>query len=83
MQNSLINKDLDTVAIREDAGKERNFRHEKFVFNVGVPTLMDMERCMSSMDSPAQNSLGVLMNDVFFLSHDFTCNERAGERKGR
>ena len=32
---------------------KRHIRPELFVFNGGVSTLMDIEGCMASMDSPA------------------------------
>ena len=54
------------VGIRENTGKEGAFRSEPLVFKVGVPTLMDMERCMASMDYPAPRSVDVCMSDVFF-----------------
>ena len=64
MQNSVHGKDLSYVGVGQDAGKKRHFtcRPKLFVFNVGVTTLMDMERCVASMDSPAHNSVDVLLS---------------------
>ena len=52
-----MEKDLTYGGIREDAAEERHFSPESFVFNVGLPTLMDMEGCMASPDYPAHNSV--------------------------
>ena len=38
---------------------------EPFVFKVGLPTLMDMEGCMASMDYPAPHSVDVLRTMLF------------------
>ena len=61
MQKSLnAEKHLSYVGIGEDAGKERQFWPELFVFNVRVSTLMDTEGRMASMHSLAHNSVDVV-----------------------
>ena len=69
MQKSLnAEKHLSYVGIGEDAGKERQFWPELFVFNVWVPTLMDIEGYMASMDSPAHHSFNVVIKDILPLA---------------
>ena len=65
MQNSLIEKDLAYVGIREDAGKKRYLRPLQFAFNAGVPTVMDMEGCTAIMDYLAHNSVDRFMKSAF------------------
>ena len=81
MQKSLVEKDLTYGGIREDAAEERPFSPESFVFNVGLPTLMDMEGCMAVRIILLTTQF--FYEGCFFLGHDFTCNERVGERRGR
>ena len=45
---------------------KRHLRPEPLDFNIGVPTLMNMEGCMASIDPPAHNSVDVYMKDAFF-----------------
>ena len=62
---------------REHSAKGAYYRPELFVFDVRVPTLMEMEGCTASVDSRSQLSI-CFYEGCFFLRHDFTCNDRVG-----